>query len=171
MNDHLPGRPAGLIAALKRCGTSLLVYVPDSWLGPVVDAAQTQAGIRAVCATREEEALAICCGALFTGAKSVLLIQNVGLLSSGAAAVTLLNRFRLPLLILISQRGGLDDPRASHIPKGEAIRPVLAGLGIPYSQADPHADLEAQVAAAGQYVDEADGPFALLLCKEDLRGG
>ncbi len=66
---------------------------------------------------------------------------------------------------------GLFFRGAESLPFGEAIRPVLAGLGIPYSQADPHADLEAQVAAAGQYVDEADGPFALLLCKEDLRGG
>ncbi|MFQ5856594.1 MAG: sulfopyruvate decarboxylase [Anaerolineae bacterium] len=147
-----------------------MAYVPDSWLGPLLRMTDADPDIAVVAATREEEALAICCGALFADMKSVLVIQNSGLLSSGSGVVTLLTMYRLPLLMLISYRGSHRDPNFFHIPKGQATEPVLTGLGIPYAVASPHEDLGRQVERAFAYAEQSSVPFALLLNREDLLG-
>ena len=46
--------------------------------------------------THEEEALAIACGARLGGVRTVLMIQNVGLLTIGAGMVSLAQRYQFP---------------------------------------------------------------------------
>ena len=83
-------------------------------------------------ATHEEEALAIACGIRLGGVRTVLIVQNAGLLSSGAGMVCLAQRYQFPILILVSYRGTPSDPVFYHVPKGRATEPVLQWLGGPF---------------------------------------
>jgi sulfopyruvate decarboxylase subunit alpha len=157
-----------IMEALRVCGVELVTYVPDSWLSRLIALLDAEPSIKVIPCTREEDALATCCGALFADTNSVLLIQNSGLLSSGSGVVTLLTMYRLPLLLLISYRGSHRDPNFFHIPKGRATEPVLDGLGVPFTVASPHEDLSRQVERAFTYAQESSFPFALLLNQEDL---
>ena len=120
-------------------------------------------------ATHEEEALAISCGARLGGARTALVIQNVGLLSMGAGMVCLAQRYQFPLLILASYRGTPDDPVFYHVPKGRATEPVLRGLGLGYAVADRDRPIGPQVESAATYAEEASSPFVLLLGREDVQ--
>src|SRR4051812_15092330 len=95
-------RPAELLSTLKRLGFRIAVAVPDSWLGEVLVRLQDDGSMQLVRATHEEEALAIACGTRLGGLRTVMFVQNAGLLSMGAGMVCLAQRYQFPLLMLVS---------------------------------------------------------------------
>jgi sulfopyruvate decarboxylase subunit alpha len=161
-------RPSELLAALKRVGVRVVVAVPDGWLGEFLVEVGRDSAMSLIRATHEEEALAIACGARLGGARAVLMIQNVGLLTIGAGMVCLAQRYQFPLLILASNRGTLEDPVFYHIPKGRATEPVLRGLGLGFALVRPERPIGPQVERAATYAEEASLPFVMLLSREDV---
>lgn len=164
-----PHRPSELLDALKRLGMRVAVTVPDGWLGDILVRIEHEPSISLIRATHEEEALAIACGARLGGARTVLIIQNVGLLSMGAGMVCLAQRYQFPLLILASYRGTPADAVFYHIPKGRVTEPVLQAFGLRYALVDPSRPIGPQVEQAATYAEEASGPFVLLLAREDVQ--
>jgi len=162
-------RPGVLLDTLKRLGFGLAVTVPDGWLGEILVRIEREPAMKLVRATHEEEALAIACGGRLGGVRTVLIVQNVGLLSMGAGMVCLAQRYQFPLLILVSYRGTVEDPVYYHIPKGRATEPVLRGLGLAHVRVDPARPIGPQVEAAATYAEESSSPFALLLSREDVQ--
>ncbi len=162
-------RPSEILETLERIGFTVAVTVPDGWLGEFLVRIEEAPWISLVRATHEEEALAISCGARLGGARTALVIQNVGLLSMGAGMVCLAQRYQFPLLILASYRGTPDDPVFYHVPKGRATEPVLRGLGLGYAVADRDRPIGPQVESAATYAEEASSPFVLLLGREDVQ--
>lgn len=164
-----PHRPSAVLECLRSLGFEVAVSVPDSWLGEIlvkIDAVQDMTLIRA---THEEEALAIACGARLGGARTVLLIQNAGLLSMGAGMVSLAQRYQFPVLILAPYRGSAEDPVFYHIPKGRVTEPVLDGLGVPYQIVSPDREISPQIAQAAAFAEEGSCPYVLLMSKEDIQ--
>jgi hypothetical protein len=51
----------------------VVVAVPDSWIGGVMDVIEREPDMTVIRATHEEEALAIACGARLGGARAVLI--------------------------------------------------------------------------------------------------
>ena len=162
-------RPAAILETLKRLGFGAAVAVPDGWLGEILVRIEREPAMRLVRATHEEEALAIACGIRLGGVRTVLIVQNAGVLSMGAGMVCLAQRYRFPLLMLVSYRGTSDDPVFYHIPKGRATEPVMQGLGLAYIRADRNRPISAQVEAAATYAEEGSSPFALLVSREDIQ--
>ncbi len=164
-----PHRPSELLDALKQLGVRVAVSVPDGWLGETLVRIEREPSMSLIRATHEEEALAIACGARLGGARTVLMIQNVGLLSMGAGMVCLAQRYQFPLLILASYRGTLEDAVFYHIPKGRVTEPVLQGFGIRYAVAERDRPIGPQVTKAATYAEESTSPFVLLLSREDVQ--
>jgi len=162
-------RPSELLDTLKRLGFGVAVAVPDGWLGEILVRIEQDGTIRLVRATHEEEALAIACGARLGGVRTVLIVQNAGLLSTGAGMVTLAQRYQFPLLILVSYRGTPEDPVFYHVPKGRVTEPVLRGLALAHVRADSNQPIGPQVEAAATYAEEASSPFVLLLSRGDIQ--
>ena len=161
-------RPGEVLAVLKKLGFRMAVSIPDSWLGGIMREIEAVPEMKLIRATHEEEALAIACGSRLAGARTVLLIQNVGLLTMGAGMVSLAQRYQFPILILASYRGSTKDPIVYHIPKGRVTEPVMQGYGIRYTVADPAEPLGPQVEQAALNAEESSSPFVLLLAKEDI---
>jgi sulfopyruvate decarboxylase subunit alpha len=163
-----PHRPSEALAALRTVGVRVAVSVPDSWFSGILEQIDRDPGLTLIRATHEEEALAIACGARLGGARAVLLIQNVGLLTMGSGMVALAMRYQFPILILASFRGSARDPVYYHVPKGRVTEPVLQGLGLAHAVADPREPLGPQVEHAAAWAEEASAPFVLLLSREDI---
>ena len=169
MSEENTHRPSELLAALKRAGVSVVVSVPDSWIGDFMEKVEEDPGMTLIRATHEEEALSISCGARLGGARTVLLIQNVGLLTMGAGMVCLAQRYQFPILILASYRGSSRDPVFYHIPKGRATEPVLRAYGLSHAVAAPELPIGPQIERAATFAEEGSSPFVLLLDSEDIR--
>jgi sulfopyruvate decarboxylase subunit alpha len=162
-------RPSEVLTTLKRLGFGVAVAVPDGWLGETLVRIEQEPIMRLVRATHEEEALAIACGARLGGLRTVLIVQNAGVLSMGAGMVSLAQRYQFPLLMLVSYRGTAEDPVFYHVPKGRVTEPVLKGLAVSYARADRNRPIGLQVEHAATYAEEASCPFALLLSREDIQ--
>jgi sulfopyruvate decarboxylase subunit alpha len=167
-NPSTVHRPSEVLDTLKRLNFQVAVCVPDSWLGGILEEMERDPDFLLIRATHEEEALAIACGARLTGKRTVLLIQNAGLLTMGAGMVSLAQRYEFPILVLCSYRGSTRDPIVYHIPKGRVTQPVAQGLGVRYALAEPGEAIGSQVERAALNAEEASVPFVLLLAKEDI---
>lgn len=155
---------SGLVAAK----VEVVASVPDTWIGRLVEELGRIPGLKTVSACREEEALAIVCGANLAGRRGVALVQNAGLLNCGGILASLVELYRVPLFLLVSYRGDHRDPVFYHVPKGRHTEPVLRAMAIPYALLDRRGNLEEQVRRGVEYTVEATGPLALLFSGEDL---
>jgi sulfopyruvate decarboxylase subunit alpha len=162
-------RPSAILETLKQLGFGAAIAVPDGWLGEMLVRVEQEPTIRLVRATHEEEALAIACGTRLGGLRTVMFVQNAGVLSMGAGMVSLAQRYQFPLLMLVSYRGTMEDPVFYHAPKGRVTEPVFHGIGLTYARTDPHRPIGQQVEQAATYAEEASCPFALLLSREDVQ--
>ena len=147
---------------------TLAASVPDTWIGTLMAAVRRCPAIRAVDAAREEEAVAIACGATLSGGCGAVLIQNAGLFNCGGVLAGLVNLYRIPCFFIVSYRGDRRDPVYYHEPKGRVTEPTLGAWRLPFAVADRDADLEGQVVRGVEAATRSCGPFVLLITGEDL---
>src|SRR6267378_4047182 len=93
--------------ALKKCGIGLLSALPETWLVHLIRMAEDDPQMILVRLAKEEEGVGISMGAHFAGVRSALLMQNHGFLQSVNGIVSGALLYRIPLLMLISDRGHL----------------------------------------------------------------
>jgi sulfopyruvate decarboxylase TPP-binding subunit len=98
---------AQIVAVLRGCGITHVVFIPDSETGawePALAAAVTPQLIRP---TREGEAIAIAGGLMLGGAKPLVMIQCTGLFEAGDALRNFVHDLNLPLPLVIGLRSYL----------------------------------------------------------------
>jgi len=147
---------------------TLAASVPDTWIGRLMQTVRASANIRAVDVAREEEAVAIACGASLAGGRGAVLIQNAGLLNCGGVLAGLVELYRIPCFFIVSYRGDGRDPIYYHAPKGRVTEATLGAWRLPYSLANRAEDLAAQVTRGVELADESRGPSVLLITGGDL---
>ena len=91
--------------------------------------------------TREEEGVGIAAGAALGGKRPALLMQNSGLGNALNALLSLTKLYRLPLSLVISQRGGKGEPVSAQIPMGKATPNLLKAARIDYVKIKKREDL------------------------------
>ena len=85
---------------------------------------------------REAEAIAICSGAFFGGVRSVALMGATGLLTCTGELATLNLRHQIPVFLIVSQRGSIDDHRIYQEVQGRRTIPLLQAYDFPYHVVD-----------------------------------
>ncbi|OAG71904.1 hypothetical protein A0J51_02912 [Gluconobacter japonicus] len=112
--------------AITRNGFRAATYVPCSRFKKVFD---ERACETLILASREEEAIATGCGLALGGVLPIVLMQSSGLLNSLNCLGSLAVAYRIPLVCLISMRGGTSDHNLTQRPVGNATRVAVAALG------------------------------------------
>src|SRR6267142_1833548 len=157
-----------IVAGLESAGVTIAASVPDTWIGKLVEEVRRSSAIRVVDVAREEEAVAVACGASLAGGRGAVLIQNAGLLNCGGILAGLVELYRLPCFFLVSFRGDDRDPIYYHAPKGRVTEATLGAWRLPYAQLDRAGDIQGQVRRGAESAAESSGPFVLLISGEDL---
>ena len=97
------GKSAGsrIYQAIKDAGIDFIVYLPDGELYPIIEEAEFDPEMVAVCCNREDEGIAIAGGAAHAGRKPAILMEGTGIGFSGLIiAHEILSR--VPMLIIYS---------------------------------------------------------------------
>ncbi len=157
-----------IVSGLETAGISLAASVPDTWIGKLVAEVRRLSAIRVVDVAREEEAVAVACGASLAGGRGAVLIQNAGLLNCGGILAGLVELYRIPCFFIVSLRGDQRDPIYYHEPKGRVTEATLQAWRLPYAVADQSRDLAAQVSQGVDSCVRSSSPFVLLISGEDL---
>lgn len=152
--------------ALKSCGVRLISALPETWLVHLIRLAEADPEMTLVRLAKEEEGVGISAGAHLAGVKSAMLLQNHGLLASVNGIVSLAQLYRIPLLLLISYRGGFGERDPWQTEGGGVTEPLLRALRIPYERLEAPDQVERRIRAAQTLAESALRPVALLLCRE-----
>jgi sulfopyruvate decarboxylase subunit alpha len=141
--DFLLG--ASIIREIKASGIEFVVSVPDittseGLLRPL--SRETDPRLIRVC--KEDEGVGICAGLSYCGRRSLLLIQQTGLLDSINAIRGVAVEYALPICMmvgLLEKEPGVP-PRQSKRYAVRIVEPVLEAMGITYHEIEAEADVE-----------------------------
>jgi sulfopyruvate decarboxylase subunit alpha len=117
---------------LKRACISFVTSVPCVNLQELLALVGGDPDIIHVPVTREEEGVGICAGAWIGGRRAALLMQNSGLGNSINALASLNILYGIPLLMIISHRGGRGESIIGQVPMGQLTVPLLEAMNIPH---------------------------------------
>jgi sulfopyruvate decarboxylase alpha subunit len=163
----------GICAGLSAEGCREVVYVPDNPLSHILRVLESEhPDIRTTLATREEEALGIAAGLYLGGARPVLLMQSSGLGNTLNALGSLIIAYQLPVMLIISLRGGPGEWNAAQVPMGRAVVPILEAFGIQHKTIDCPEAAEETVRSMAALAFSTRQPAACLLPRRlSLPGG
>src|SRR5262245_44527899 len=119
--------------ALKGCGVTHVVWIPDTELGQWEAALAADPVLHLVRACREGEAIAIAAGLLLGGRRPVVLIQCTGLFEAGDALRNVVHDLKLPLFLVVGLRGYYAHQRGATFDTCPIFaEPILRTWQIPY---------------------------------------
>jgi sulfopyruvate decarboxylase subunit alpha len=165
MTATLPAAQPGmesLLSAMVEAGIRLVAVVPDHQYDRLIPALYADRRIKAVPVAREDEGIAICCGAFYGGVPSAMLMANSGFMLTPYTVATLAMFHRIPLLMLISHRGGLGERAQFQEYQGLLTEPLLRAMGITTHVIDQF-DKLSLVGEGLRYTRIFKRPVALLL--------
>lgn len=151
---------------IKTTGVRFLTALPETWLLYLLQQAEEDPDMRLVEVAKEEEAVGIAVGAYFAGTPNILLMQNHGFLASINGIVSLALLYRVPLCMLIANRGHFGEPYPWHTQGGILTEPVLNALGLPFEHARDPNTVARQIQDALTLSQSSLSPVALLLDRE-----
>lgn len=154
-------KAASIIAALRAAGIDLVAALPDAWMSELLAALASAPDITLVRVTREDEAVGIAAGAWLGGRRAAVLAQNAGVLLSTNTLAGLTLHHQIPVLLLVAQRGGIDDDQYYQVYKDRVTEPVLTALGVPAHRVRGAQD-HRLIASAWRQAELARRPVALL---------
>jgi sulfopyruvate decarboxylase subunit alpha len=149
--------------ALKGMGVRLLSVLPETWLVHLVTLAEEDPEMALVRLAKEEEGVGISAGAHLAGVRSAMLMQNHGFLASINGIVSFAQLYRIPLLMLVSYRGGFGEEHPWQTEGGGITEAVLAALRIPYLHLDDPAQVALRLHESQVLAESCLRPVAVLL--------
>ncbi len=130
-----------VIEVLREHEISLVTYVPDRVLGPLIERLDADSFFTVLSPAREEEAVGIVAGAYLAGKKGIVLMQTSGFATLPNVLASLTVPFRIPVPMLVSERGTLGEFQLGQAMVCRVMRPILDAVGIEHHTIDRIEDL------------------------------
>ncbi len=150
-------------SALRECGVRLISALPETWLVHLVRMAEEDPEMTLVRLAKEEEGVGISAGAYLAGNRSAMLMQNHGFLASINGIVSCAQLYRIPLLMIVSQRGDFGERDPWQTEGGLVTVALLQALRIPFQHLETRDQVAPRVRKAQTLAYSANRPVALLL--------
>lgn len=151
---------------LQEAGVRIISALPETWLVHLIRMAEDDPQMTLVRLAKEEEGVGISAGAHLAGVKSAMLMQNHGFLAAVNGIVSCGQLYRIPLLMLISQRGSFGEKDPWQTEGGLVTEHVLEALRIPFDRLEAPEHVGKRIAKALTLAHSASRPVALLLCRD-----
>lgn len=122
-----------VVAALKQCGITHVVWIPDTELGAWDAALSSADGLSLIRVCREGEAFALAAGLHLGGRKPIVLVQCTGLFEAGDALRNVLHDMKLPIFLVVGVRSYyLHQQGATGDTCPVFAEPIMRAWQIPY---------------------------------------
>ena len=137
-------RGSSIIAEIKASRIEFVLSVPDITTSEGLLHPLSQGSApRLIRVCKEDEGVGICAGLAYTGRRSLLLIQQTGLLDSINAVRGVAVEYALPICMmvgLLEKEPGIP-PRQSRRYGVRIVEPILDAMGIAYHEIEEEADV------------------------------
>ncbi|HSQ14358.1 MAG TPA: hypothetical protein VLM90_15110 [Candidatus Deferrimicrobium sp.] len=157
-----------VVAGLKQAGIDFVAYLPETRLSEILPVLKADNSFMLVPVASEAEAVGIAAGASLGGKQPALYMEGTGLFVSSYNLLTLGERYGVPMLLLISYIGGMDDRRGTFLYShyGTHMVPQLEALGIQYEIVKEATGIETHIHNAVRLMHGLKQPVALLFTGE-----
>ena len=151
-------------AALKSCGVTHVVWIPDSYLGTWENTLAADPDIKLVRVCREGEAIGVAAGLLLGGKQPIVIIQCTGFFEAGDALRNVVHDMRLPLFLVIGVRS-----QYAHMKKATDdncpvfTEPLVRAWDLPFVSIDPQRQPASELAEAYRKARAENRAMAVLL--------
>jgi sulfopyruvate decarboxylase subunit alpha len=152
--------------ALKSADVRLCSALPETWLVHLINLAEDDPDMILVRLAKEEEGVGVSIGAHFAGMRTALLMQNHGFLQAINGIVSGAMLYRVPLLMVISDRGHMGERDPWQTEGGRYTRRVLDALNIQWDAIRSTDEAAPKIARALTLAHSSLSPVALLLTRE-----
>ena len=127
---------------LRARNVSLIPYVPDNVLRPLIALLEADPFFTVFTCTREEEAVGIACGAWMAGRHAMVLMQTSGFATLPNVLASLPVPFQIPILLMVSERGTLGEFNIGQTLVARTMRPSLDALAMEHHTLTRAEDVE-----------------------------
>ena len=124
---------SAIVEEFAASGVKLIASLPDDWFTPLIARVATDERFTHVAVNREESAIGLCSGAFFSGTPAVALMGASGLMTCIYALTKINYTYMIPMLLCITLRGAIGDPRQYQVSNGLYLQPVLQAIDLPYT--------------------------------------
>jgi sulfopyruvate decarboxylase subunit alpha len=122
-----------VVAALKDCGITHVVWIPDSDIGTWEAALGNDPDVKLIRVCREGEAIAVAAGLLLGGQRPLVAIQCTGLFEAGDALRNVVHDLKLPLFFVIGVRSYYAHRQGKSSDSCPVFtEPIMQAWRIPY---------------------------------------
>ena len=154
---------ATVVRVLKANRVSLVTYVPDKVLAPLIGRLHADPYFTVINPAREEEAVGIVAGAYLAGLRGIVLIQTSGFATLPNALASLAVPYQIPLLMMVSERGTLGDFQLGQAIVCSTMRPILQSLKIEHFAIERQDDVEFVIDRMIKQAFATQAPAAMIL--------
>jgi len=151
--------------ALRDAGVTICSALPETWLVHLIRMAEDDPSMTLVRLAKEEEGVGVSMGAHLAGARSALLMQNHGFLQAINGIVSGAMLYKIPLLLVISDRGHLGERDPWQTEGGKFTRRVLDALNIQRDEIGSPDEAADRISRAMTLAQASLSPVAVLLTR------
>jgi sulfopyruvate decarboxylase TPP-binding subunit len=157
-----------LVNGLRQAGINFITYLPETRLSQILPIILEDKTFTTIAVSSEAEGFTIAAGASLGGKQAALYTEGTGIYVSCYNLLTVGKRFGVPLLLLVSNAGAMEDTRNSFIYAlpGTTMIPLLESLGIQYTVIEDGTNLKAKIEEAVRMMHALKLPVALLFTGE-----
>jgi len=158
----------GLVHALREAGVNFVTYVPETRLSQILPLMQSDKSFQMVPVGSEAEGVSIAAGAALGGKIVASYMEGTGVYVSCYNILTVGVRYGVPMLLLVSYVGSLEDHRNSflYVQRGIKLIPQLEALDVQHQVIRNGDNLERNVENAVRMMNALKQPVALLFTEE-----
>jgi sulfopyruvate decarboxylase alpha subunit len=170
-NEGTDERSQALIAGIEAIQPKYILELPSSNLKAVIQHFLQAPGVTTFPVPREEEGVGILAGLVLAGQRATMIIQDNGIGNMLTAIATFPQAYHIPMLIVVSRRGGLGDYNSMIHNISEHVEKLLEAANLRYFQLDGRSPIElwaSTVVRAYEFAQITHRPIILLV---NLMGG
>ena len=157
-----------VVAGLRGAGIDFITYLPETRLSEIIPLLQSDSSFQMVPVGSEAEGVAIAAGAALGGKVVASYMEGTGVYVSCYNILTVGVRYGVPMLLLVSYVGSLEDHRNSflYVQRGIKLIPQLDALDVQYQVIRNGDGLERKIKDAVRMMNALKQPVALLFTED-----
>jgi sulfopyruvate decarboxylase subunit alpha len=160
-----------IIKGIEGAKPDYLLTLPCSTIGPVIEHFENSTEVRSFPISREEDGVGIAAGISLGGEMPVMLIQDTGIGNSILAITTFAQAYHVPMLILVTRRGGFGEINSAVNLFSEPLPQILDDANVKTFKLDyrvPLKEWSTAITHAAKYAQDTHRPIIVMF---NIKGG
>lgn len=160
-----------IIKGIEAVNPDHFIYIPCSTVGPIIDHFEKSGRPHTFTVSREEDGIGIAAGISLAGKTPVVLIQDTGIGNSILAITTFVQAYHVPMLILVTRRGGFGEINSAVNLFSEPLPRILDDAAVKTFKLDyrvPLHEWSVAIRDAHKYAKDTHRPIVVMF---NIKGG